>query len=180
MKEYTLTTYSFSELGEEAQEKAIEKHTEFLNTVMEPDDIAEVMNWKLAELAGYTDMDNVEECPLKVDDWDLGYVQGSHVGIKGEATREQCPNLAWPEGADSVSLSYHHYYGQQGTLYNSDGEELDDTDKDFSDSIYSLSQDLMRAGYAEIEYQTSRESVVESIEVNGYDFHENGDIARVR
>ena len=121
-------------------------------------------------------MDNVKERPLEVDDWDLGYSQGSHVGIKGEATRKQCPNLAWPEGADSVSLSYHHYYGQQGTLYNSDGEELDDTDKDFSDSIYSLSQDLMRAGYAEMDYQASREVVIESIETNSYEYYEDGEL----
>ena len=180
MKEYTLTTYSFSELSEDAQEKAIDTHAQFLNEVMDSDEIAEVMNWKLADSVGYTDMDNVNECPLKVYDWDLGYSQGSHVGIKGEATREQCPNLAWINGVGSVSLSYHHYYGQQVTLYDIEGEELDDVNEDFKDSIYSLSQDLMRAGYAEIEYQTSRESVIESIEANGCDFHENGDIARVR
>ena len=180
MKEYTLTTYSFSELSEDAQEKAIDKHAQFLNEVMDSDEIAEVMNWKLAELAGYPNINDMEECPLKVYDWDISYSQGSHVGIKGGATREECPNLAWPEGSISVSLSYHNYYRQQVTLYDMEGEELDDVSEDFKDSIYSLSQDLMRAGYTEIEYQTSRESVIESIEANGYDFHENGDIARVR
>ena len=173
MQEYALTTYSFNELSEEAQEKAIEKHTEFLNEIMDCDELAEVMNWKLATLTGQTDE---EDRLFQVDDWDLGYSQGSHVGIKGEATRAQCPSLAWPEGADSVSLSYHHYYGQQGTLYDAEGEEMDDVDKNFSDSIYSLAQDLMSAGYKEIEYQTSEEVVKESILANEYDFHDDGSL----
>jgi hypothetical protein len=172
MKEYSVKSYSFSELDEKAQGKAIEDHANFLNNYMDNDDLAERMNGVLAAILGF---DYHSGQPLKVEDWDLSYSQGSHVGIKGEITRDDAPLFAWSGNVHSLALNYHHYYGQQVMAYDEEGEELD-TDKDLKDLIYGLAQDLMAAGYKEIEYRTSRPVVIESIEINGYEFNADGSI----
>ena len=173
MKEYTLTAYSFDELGKEAQDKALEDHARFLDEVMDCADIALTMNESLASLILYRG-DGVY-CPLKVEDWDISYTQGRHVGIAGEISRDLAPGISWPTGSDSVILSYHHYYGQQVRLFDKEGEELDVSDE-FKESIYQLSRKLMEAGVKELEYQVSLPVVKDSIVNNDYEFNLNGSL----
>ena len=53
-------------------------------------------------------------------------------------------------------------------------EKLDDLDNDF---LHDLLEDYRIMLINEYDYLTSREAIVESIDANGYEFDENGNLA---
>lgn len=174
MKEYTITRYSFDELSDESKEIAITNERQALSELDDSDMTAEV----LAEQISLALTGNRETLigSLKSRDWDLGYCQGDHVGIDGEIEVSDAPLIAWPTGAHSVKFTYHHYYGQQVNLYDSEGEDLDN-DKALSEQLRIIERTVRRAGYAFLESLTTREIAINNLKEYEDIFLPNGKIS---
>ena len=174
MKEYTITRYSFDELSDEGKEIAITNERQALSEYDDNDITSEV----LGEEISFALTGNRETLigSLKSRDWDLSYCQGDHVGIDGEIEVSDAPLIAWPIGAHSVKFTYHHYYGQRITLYDSEGEELDDN-KVLSEQLRTIERTVRRAGYSFLESLTTREIAIDNLKECDDIFLPNGKIS---
>lgn len=160
MKEYKVTRYSFNELSEEARERAIVREQELTHEFLPTEVVGEVLAEEVS-LALSGDREALIGS-LKSKAWDLSYSQGSHVGIDGEIEVSKAPLINWPAGAHSVKFNHHHYYGQRVTLFNSEGDELDDSGE-LRDELRKVERSIMSAGYKFIDGMTSREVAIESL-----------------
>ena len=182
------TVYRYDELSEAAKAKAVERVRSDLSEYLEYDNLTEWMGEYLSERG----------LPSEDIRFSLSYCQGDGVAFYGEV---DVPTLLRKYRVLSryrsildhviVSLSpnsYGHHYSHWNTM-QIDVEWACDREPtslqelllgELEDRILSIAQaesgELERRGYAEIDYLTSAEVAVETIECNEWEFTEDGGI----
>jgi len=165
MKEYTVKRYSFSELEGDARERAIK---DMRNRLLEWIDEREITDY----LSGQID-DALGGEPISYElRYSLGYSQGDGVAIYGRISREEAPNLTWPEGVAFVELTrnqwsnhYSHYNSFNVSGFNEDEDEGYDCHV-IEGQLRDLCKDLANKGYKYIENSTDEESAIRYLEDN--------------
>ena len=169
-QEITVTRYLFSELSDEAKEKAIENEMTSLSALDYSHEITECLEDKLArELSGEAEIPNSLEIS-----WDLSYSQGSGVSFEGRLEKAEAPFLTWPEGAAWAEFSridrhYSHAYTVRPYFYDEESEELSDEGglKLFRDQYHQVCRALELFGYELLEGMSNREAALDNLS-NGY------------
>lgn len=164
MKEYTVKRLAFSELNEEARERAIAHCQDTLLEYLDEREITDYLRGQIeGALGGYPD-DDIEIA------YSLSYCQGDGVAIYGMIRRADAPDLTWPEGADHVTMTrnswghhYSHYNSFSVDVYDAEGEIVGEGDgtRILETQLRDLCRELERAGYKYIEGMTSREAAIE-------------------
>lgn len=172
MKQKTITLYSFNELSEESQQKAIENLSD-LN-----------VNYDWWE---YT-FEDAKRIGLQITEFDLDrnrHAKGSLL----ESLPLVCEMILKDHGKDCETYkTAQEYLKQWNDLVAkfSDGENLEkvteENEYDFDQESDGVENEFRRAlleDYSimlqkEYEYQTSREAIIEGIEANEYTFTEDG------
>ena len=158
----TKTLYAFDELSESAQEHAINR------------------------LGGI----NVDQ-----EWWDCTYDDAENIGLEITSFSERDIDGGFIESAESCAYAIQAQHGPDcDTLKDADrylserddlirtwpedesglDEKLDDLDNEF---LHDLLEDYRIELCNDYDYLTSREAIVESIDANGYEFDENGNLA---
>ena len=75
-----------------------------------------------------------------------------------------------------MKFTYHHYYGQQVNLYDSEGEDLDN-DKALSEQLRTIERTVRRAGYTFLESLTTREIAIDNLKEYEDIFLPNGKVS---
>lgn len=114
MKQHITYSYSFAELSEAAQKKAVETVAEKLSgdwwDESDNDDIHDLIVYTFAQEIGAPDVVNWGQGDfpgipgIKLESWSCNHMQGDHVGFAGRLTRENAPALPWADGIDCVEL----------------------------------------------------------------------------
>lgn len=164
MQEYTVRRYSFSELNEEAREKAIENAQQYLHEWLSEQEITDYLKNKLKEDLGSFP----EDITIA---YSLSYCQGDGVALYGRIYREEAKDLAWPEGshyADLVRNSLSNHYSHYNT-FNLEVSDENDDPIDLSgfaieEQLRHLCRRLETLGYRYIENESSRESAIRFLE----------------
>lgn len=192
-KQHTYTTYSFEELSEEAQARAVGEIRERLGgewwDSYDTDSIGEIMLYVLAEKLrspgwdtyGPGDFPGIDA--LTVDSWDLD--RGESYNLSGTLTRENAPALPWPEDAGYARIGRTNieWTCDYRDLWYADSypEWMLDRDRPdcvaFWDAWDSAVSDAIAAGREEVEYQSSEERAGQYIECNAPEFDEDGSLA---
>ena len=167
MKEYTVQRLAFSELNDEARERAISKCRDQLLEILDEREISDYLRGQIeGALGGYPDED------IEIA-YSLSYCQGDGVAVYGMLRRSDAPDLTWPEGADHVMLTrnswgrhYSHYNSFSVDVCDEEGETVDDSDgtRILETQLRDLCRELERAGYKYIEGATSREAAIEYLQ----------------
>lgn len=182
MKEYTVQRLAFSELNEQARERAISSCQDTLLEYLDEREITDYLRGQIEyALGGYPD-DDIEIA------YSLSYCQGDGVAIYGMICRTDAPDLSWPESAAYVTLtrnSYGNHYSHYNTfsvdVYDEEGEIVGEGDgtRILETQLRDLCRELERAGYKYIEGMTSREAAIEYLQNEESEidplFLENGD-----
>ena len=174
MQEFKITRYSFDELSDESKAVAIETEQRNMHEYMPTEYIREVLESALS--FAFTGDADALRGQLKCNDWDLSYSQGEHVGIDGEIETNLSHPIAWPSDVTKARFNYHHYYGQQVTLYDIDGQELDDSPA-VSKQLIEIEREIKRKGYAAIDDYTSETNAIESLKEAGDIVLESGEVS---
>lgn len=174
MQEYTITRYSFDELGETAREKAITQTQESLWEWLDSDLVKEFLtDYYLQELGNSAKELEVE--------FSLSHCQGDGVALYGRLHKSEA--LAWPEGVAYLELTknswgahYSHYNSFYVTAYDEEGYELGLDISVVEKQLRDLCRELERMGYQYIQNETGRESAIHYLESEtGNDFTIDGD-----
>lgn len=172
--------YTFEELSEAAQKKAVAEISEKLNGAWWDDSdlerLRETMRFAFArELQApgsenfgpgdYPGIDGVE-----LGEWDLE--RGQSIEFKGRLTRENAPALPWVDGIPSVLLGDRNY----GMVYVEIADQA--VSQDLEDALDRAVRDAMQAawkdGRAEMDYMEGDEYAEGWIEGNLPEFYEDG------
>lgn len=164
MQDYTVRRYSFSELSEEAREKAIENAQQNLYEWLSEQEITDYLEGKLEEDLGSLPADITIA-------YSLSYCQGDGVALYGRIYREEAKDLAWPEGSHYVDLvrnSWSNYYSHYNTFNLEVSDENDDpidlSGSAIEEQLRHLCRRLETLGYRYIENESSRESAIRFLE----------------
>lgn len=163
MKKHTITTYSFDELSPEAQDKAVA---------------------------------NLGDTNVDYDWWDSIYYDAAQIGLKitgfnidrgnsidGELTEyasKVIKLILENHGDGTATYQLAKEYQPKFKTVENDGEyaEYDDDQAelvaDFERELKEEYLSMLKEGY---DYLTTREAIVETIEVNEYEFTKNGDLS---
>lgn len=161
MNEYTVRRYSFSELNEEAQSKAIEDtRTRLLNWLGE-EEITNYLEYKLEEDLG--------SLPTNITiAYSLSYCQGDGVALYGRLHKGEATDLSWPEGAyyvDLVRNSWSNHYSHYNTFnveaYDENDEPIDLAGSPLEEQLRHLCKRLETLGYRYIENETNELSALQ-------------------
>lgn len=194
MKTKTINIYSFSELSQEAQEKAIEyfrdcKQNDGDLLMFFSDDVTEQLKEK-----GWND--------VKLQ-YSLSYCQGDGLSFSGKLNLKyflekeyshKLPKYKINALCEYIYSVYskgntgHYCFASENQIeYNEnyqDNIERKNLDKLWQDvlseiktSYMALCRKFEKQGYNEIDYQLSDECIKEDIEANEYEFLENGKLA---
>lgn len=139
--------YHFNELSEDAKQKAIADHRDFIAEVMNLDYITE----------------DAETIGLHITEWDL-YRQI----INGNLTKE-LPEVVKLIKANHGDKTATYLLAEQ--YKNKHGYDAEET---FSKELMQLYLTILQKDY---EYQLETEAIIESIAINEYEFTEDGKIA---
>ena len=195
-KTYSIKTYQFSELSDKAKKKAVEllRNDEYENYPTES--VTEVLAEKLED-TGYPD-DNIS--------WSLACCQGDGVSFVGRCALDvviprlfRCSDASCSSCSDKVMrllklLEEGHLRNDitnRGNYCHANSMRLDvnfsgeDKDVELVDEletailadIRSLSYEMEKIGYAQIEALTSEEVAIENAEANETEFNEDGTFA---
>lgn len=171
MIEKTIQLFTFEELGEQAKQKAIKWYYEDMEYYGITDTVTEAIQEKLdsfSEVKGY----DIEEVV-----YSLSYSQGDGAMLVGRV------DFVYNDVNYSAYIKhYGHYYHERSTYIDIDREdgeeEIDnytDVEKFFEETIYIPACIAGKeAGYADIEGQSSEESIAENIIINEYTFLMDG------
>jgi len=159
MKTRTINIYSFNELSQEAQEKAIEYFSD-INVSHEW--------WEFI----YEDANNIG---LKITGFDLD--RGAY--CKGEFIldlNQVISSILKEHGKKCETYKTAKRYQEELNKINI--EENQDKWEELEDNfLYDLLEDYRVMLQQEYDYMTSRESIIETIQINDYEFLENGKLA---
>jgi hypothetical protein len=160
MKEYVVRRYSFSELNEEAREKAIDDIQRHLLEWLSERELTDYLEGKLEEDLGSLP----EDITIA---YSLSYCQGDGVALYGRIYKREAPSFTWPEGSyyvDLVRNSWSNHYSHYNTfnveLSNENDEPIDLSGSHIEEQLRTLCKKLERLGYKYIENETSRESAI--------------------
>ena len=160
MKEYVVRRYSFSELNEEAREKAIDDMQRHLLEWLSERELTDYLEGKLEEDLGSLPDDITIA-------YSLSYCQGDGVALYGRIYKREAPSFTWPEGSyyvDLVRNSWSNHYSHYNTfnveLSNENDEPIDLSGSHIEEQLRTLCKKLERLGYKYIENETSRESAI--------------------
>lgn len=160
MKEYVVRRYSFSELNEEAREKAIDDIQRHLLEWISERELTDYLEGKLEEDLGSLP----EDITIA---YSLSYCQGDGVALYGRIYKREAPSFTWPEGSyyvDLVRNSWSNHYSHYNTfnveLSNENDEPIDLSGSHIEEQLRTLCKKLERLGYKYIENETSRESAI--------------------
>ena len=161
MNEYTVRRYSFSELNEEARDKAIEETRWRLLEWLREEEITDYLEGKLEEDLG--------SLPTNITiAYSLSYCQGDGVALYGRLHKGEATDLSWPEGAyyvDLVRNSWANHYSHYNTFnveaYDENDEPIDLAGSPIEDQLRHLCKRLETLGYRYIENETNEISALQ-------------------
>lgn len=169
MKEITIKLYSYDELSEKAQAKALSDWNEYNEYNDDPMMQSHMINLLKEEL---------DERGIKYDEdsidvrYSLAHCQGDGFMFEGR--------LEWRGRTLQIKHSGHYYHMYSRTIEVSEGDELSDDEMGQFVAVYEAVCKLMeRAGYDQIEWTQSAENFSEACEANEYTFEENGTMRNV-
>ena len=161
MNEYTVRRYSFSELNEEARDKAI---TDTRNRLLEwlgENEITDHLEYQLEEDLGSLPDDITIA-------YSLSYCQGDGVALYGRIYKSEAPSFTWPEGSHYVDLvrnswsnHYSHYNSFNVELSDENDEPIDLSGSVIEDQLRTLCKKLETLGYKYIEKETNALSALQ-------------------
>jgi hypothetical protein len=161
MNEYTVRRYSFSELNEEARDKAIEETRWRLLEWLREEEITDYLEGKLEEDLGSLPED------ITIS-YSLSYCQGDGVALYGRIYKSEATDLSWPEGAyyvDLVRNSWANHYSHYNTFnveaYDENDEPIDLAGSPIEDQLRHLCKRLETLGYRYIENETNELSAIQ-------------------
>jgi hypothetical protein len=161
MNEYTVRRYSFSELNEEARNKAIEETRNRLLEWLREEEITAYLEGKLKEDLGSLP----EDITIA---YSLSYCQGDGVALYGRIYKSEAPDLSWPEGSCYVDLvrnswsnHYSHYNSFNVELSDENDEPIDLSGSSIEEQLRHLCKRLETLGYRYIENETSELSALQ-------------------
>ena len=163
----------FSELSEEAKEKAREWYREGEDFPMLGSDLTNVIKEKLEEkgfevIGKYNDKGSLTGSEdLKIL-YSLAHCQGDGVSFEGTLQRDGVTYEVTQSGR------YVHEFTLDVTATNAEGEEVEVAEKALED-MRKACKETERAGYDTIEYEQSAEYIDETIEANEYTFTLEGE-----
>lgn len=195
---FETTVYKFSELSEDAQKKALEQLAEQADRFFEPSFLSE---WFRDELGR-------KFLPWEDLEWSLGYSQGDGVAFYGtidqlddllRSLRKlskfrplKDANGEWRVDVSLSRNSYGYHYSHWNTMqvdvewtFSASTDPtpkqsalMDELEGVVREYVQTTSRELERAGYADIEYQTSDpDKLREDAEANDMEFNADGTIA---
>ena len=167
-KTITITLYSFKELSEEAQQKAIENLYD-LNVNYETYEDAERIGLKLTSF----DLDRNRHAKGKIL---VDHLEMAELIFKEHGKDCDTYKTATEFIKARTALVAKYSDGKQLDIVDEDKEydfdqECDELENDFLNSII---EDYSMMLQNEYEYQTSEEAIIESIEANEYTFTKDG------
>lgn len=164
MKTIEIKLYKFSELPEEAKEKAIEKLS----------NINVDYNWWEGVY------EDAEQIGLKLTGFDIGrgnYCEGElqecHTTVAENILEQHGKDCETYKTAKSFLDELNELTGQHENIEDCPEDEIENLENNF---LQSLLEDYRIMLQQEYEYRTSTEVVTEMIEANDYDFTEDGEI----
>lgn len=161
MKEVTIQTYKFSELSDDAKQKAIEKHWDVMT------------NWSWWEFI----YEDAKRIGLNIRSFDLYPKQ---IDITYEDDPEDVANAIMKEYGSAMDLyklaaEYLDRYKQIEELVDEDeilpSDDLDALNEEF---LHDIGECFLSFLNSEYEWRTSSESIGEELEINDYDFTADG------
>lgn len=185
----TVTVYTFDELSEEAQEKAIEGIREKKSgpwwDSADNDTIGEDILYTFADKIGTPGREKfgVGDFPgitnVELRGWDLD--RGQSVSFAGHLTRDNAPALPWVDGMDCVHLVHDRGYRHGITCTWDYGTEVPDeaitaAEDAMEQAIRDAMSDAWKAGNDAMEYMTGEEAARDWIEGNEPEFTEDGEL----
>lgn len=161
MHDYTVRRYSFSELNEEAQSKAIEDTRNRLMEWLREEEITDYLEGKLEEDLG--------SLPTNITiAYSLSYCQGDGVALYGRLHKGEATDLSWPEGAyyvdlvrNSLSNHYSHYNTFNVEAYDENDDPIDLGESAIEEQLRHLCRRLETLGYRYIESETNELSALQ-------------------
>lgn len=189
MRTFETTVYQYDELSNVAKKKALDWGVEFVSRTSET---SEWMKVHLSETGLPTELE-----------WSLNSCQGDGVAFYGDiddltkllASMKKLSKYrrlrtydGWNVSVEIVRNSAGHHYSHAHTMnveiawrYLTDADPtdtqlvlMDDLHADVLKYVQDMSHQLAKDGYADIEYQTSEEQIVEMFEANEFEFDING------
>jgi len=161
MNEYTVRRYSFSELNEEAQSKAIADTRNRLLNWLGEEEITNYLEGEIEKDLGILP----EEITIA---YSLSYCQGDGVALYGRIYRAEAPDLSWPEGSHYVDLvrnswsnHYSHYNSFNVEAYDDNYDSIDLAGSPLEEQLRHLCKRLETLGYRYIENETNELSALQ-------------------
>lgn len=165
MKTVSINVYSFSELSEEAKQKALSKLADINFDYAWWDDIYEDAKCIGLKITSF-DLDRNRHCKGEFL-WDAKEVAKAIISEHGEScsTYETAKNFL-----KEIAPLYQKEENLDYRDYDLEGE-ISDLENEF---LSSLCEDYSMILQRDYEYRYSEEAIIETIEVNEYEFTENG------
>jgi hypothetical protein len=158
--------FKFDELSKEAKQKAINKwRDEVLANEPVPFLEEDLENQLEEELS----KNKIKETGKTELGYSLGYSQGDGASFTG--------NFEWKGYDVKISRNNSHYFHERSTNIDisKEGEDAKpEVYEDFKKKYYDICKKIEKAGYEEIEYRNSDESIAEDLRANDYDFNTSG------
>ena len=202
----TVTVYTFDELSEAAQKKAVETIAAKLGGEWwdqhDNDAISEVIRFSLAHEIGTPGVEQwgIGDFPgidgVTLDGWDLE--RGQSIALNGKLTRANAPKLPWVEGIESIDMDAkrdHTYYTvldsepecactrlgyiaphDDGCPINVPNPATDAQRRALIEAAKDAARKAWQAGYDEAEYKSGEEHAREWIDGNEREFTADGSL----
>lgn len=162
MKTIEVQLFSFSELSDEAKEKAISKWYEVEDCPFLTENLTE----RVKELLNEKGID-FEDIKLM---YSLSYCQGDGLCFTG--------TLRNKEGKCEITHNCRYYFASSVTMdwFHNDNEENTEPIEEIKNAYFDICKKVEKQGYEEIEYRMNFDEFSELCEDNGYEFYENGEM----
>lgn len=161
MKEVTIQTYKFSELSDDAKQKAIEKHWDVMT------------NWSWWEFI----YEDAKRIGLNIRSFDL---YPNEIDITYEDDPEDVANAIMKEYGSAMDIykcatEYIAKYNQLESLIEEDEMfASDDLEELHNIFLHDLGECFLSFLNSEYEWRTSSEAIGKELEINDYDFTADG------
>lgn len=166
MRKETINVYKFEELKKDIQEKVLNKFREWETFDFLDDELQEFLEQLLKE---YKIKVLIESIKLY---YSLNNCQGDGVSFTGEFKYKNY--LVYIKKRD---YHYSHKYTVNIEIETKNGNDAkEEVYKEFEGIYLCICNEIEKIGYSIIEDTLSDESIKENIEINKYEFFENGDI----